>query len=204
MTAPKDTPFRRSLHRFTLGSGPLRRRSDRIQVIGRLAIVLSFLMAPPLAVAATTVTTAHMQAIADAEAAERSRTRAVLLEDAAERRRPTGDYGDFPSLAVPARAVWAGPGGTSREGIVLVPPGTPVGAAVPVWVSREGNLTGPPLDRADIPGAAASMGGLALVGVPLATWTLYACLCFVLDAHRGRRWAQDWAAVEPDWKSRLR
>ena len=87
---------------------------------------------------------------------------------------------------------------------MLVPPRTPVGTAVPVWVDREGNPTRAPLDRADIPGTAAATGALALVGVPWPTWTLYALLCLALDAHRERRWAQDWAAVEPVWNSRLR
>ena len=44
---------------------------------------------------------------------------------------------------------------------------------------------------------------LPLIGVPLATWTLYVVLCVGLDARRDRRWEQDWAAVEPDWHSRL-
>jgi hypothetical protein len=204
MTAPKDGLIRRSMRRFTLGSGPLKRRSDRAQVIGRLVVVLSFLVAPPLAVAAATATTVHLQAVAAAEAAERSRTRAVLLEDATARRRMATDYsGGSPSMAVPVQAVWPVPGGTSREGTVRVRPGLPVGTAVPVWVDREGYLTRPPLDRSGIPTRAATMGALPLFGVPLATWTLYAILRFALDTHRERRWAEDWAAVEPDWNSRL-
>jgi hypothetical protein len=203
MTAPKDTPIRRSLRRFTLGSGPLKRRSDRIQLIGRLAVVLSFLIAAPLAAAAATATTLHLEAVADAEAAERTHTHAVLLEDAPARRQTVGDYGGYPSAAAAVRAVWPVAGGTSREGRVLVRPGLLVGTAVPVWVNREGNLTGAPLDQSGIPGSAAAMGLLSLVGVPVATWTLYAFLAFALDAHRDRRWAQDWAAVEPDWNSRL-
>jgi hypothetical protein len=86
---------------------------------------------------------------------------------------------------------------------VLVRPGTPVGTALPAWVDRDGDLTRPPLDRTGIPSSAAAMGALWLVGVPLMTWTLYAVLCSILNAHRERRWAQDWAAVEPDWHSRL-
>jgi len=72
-----------------------------------------------------------------------------------------------------------------------------------VWVDQKGDLTRAPLDQAGIPTSAAVMGTLPLLGVPLATWTLYCVLCRALDAHRGRRWAQDWATVEPEWKSRL-
>jgi len=202
VSASKDTPIRRSLRRFTLGSGPLKRRSDRVQMVARFVVVLSFLLAPPLAVLAATATTTHLQAVADAEAADRTRTRAVLLEGA---RAPRGDSGDVASTVTPvqARAVWSVPGGTSREGIVLVAPRTPVGTAVPVWVDRQGNLTRAPLDRAGIARSATAMGALPLIGVPLATGILYAVLCLGLNAHRERRWAQDWVAVEPDWHSRL-
>jgi hypothetical protein len=203
MTAPKDTVIRRSLRRFTLGSGPLKRRSDRVQVIGRLVVVLSFLVAPPLAVATVTATTAHLQAVAAAEAAERSPAHAVLLEDAPPPARESSAQGDYSISTVPVRAAWSGPDETSREGFVLVQPRTPAGTSVPVWVDRQGDLTRAPLDRAGIPTSAAASGALPLIGVPVATWILYACLCFALDAHRERRWAQDWAAVEPDWNSRL-
>jgi hypothetical protein len=203
MTAPKDPLIRRSLRRFTFGSGPLKRRSDRLQVVGRFVVALSFLIAPALAVAAATATTAHLEVIAEAEAAERSRTHAVLLEDAPAPKHEIGSYGPHSVTPVPVRAVWSMPGGTTREGTVLVRPGTPVGTAVPAWVDREGNLTRAPRDRSGIPNSAAVMGALPLVGVPAVTWALYAVLCFILDAHRERRWTQDWAAVEPDWHSRL-
>ena len=203
MAAPKDTPIRRSLRRFTLGSGPLKRRSDRVQVIGRLVVVLSFLLAPPLAVAAATAAAGDLQKVAAAEAADRSRTRAVLVEDAPGPPRGGSDYADGAYITVGARAVWPLPGGGSREGLVAVPPRTAVGTGVRVWVDHEGTLTGAPLNRAGIPSSAAAIGVLPLLGVPLATWALYSVLCCALDAHRERRWAQDWAAVEPDWNSRL-
>ncbi|MGK5172260.1 Rv1733c family protein [Geodermatophilus sp. CPCC 205761] len=209
MTAPRDTLFRRSLRRLTLGSGPLKRRSDRIEVIGRLAVVLSFLVAPLLAVVASTATTAHLQAAAAAQAAERSRTHAVVLVDAPGPLRPGGDaYGvpstDDPSPSVvPVRAAWSAPGGISREGVVLVEPRTPVGTAVPVWVDGEGRLTSAPLDQASISVSATAMGLLPLIGVPLATWTLHVFLAIALDNRRERAWEDEWAAVEPDWNSRL-
>jgi hypothetical protein len=165
--------------------------------------VLSFLLAPPLAVAATNAATTHLQAMADAEAADRSRTSAVLLEDAPPPERGSTGYGEYTVASVPVRVVWSVPGGTSREGTVLVRPSTPAGTAVPVWVDREGNLTRAPLDPDDIPSSAAMLGVAPLIGLPLATWTLYAVLSFTLDARRERRWERDWAAVEPDWHSRL-
>jgi hypothetical protein len=203
MTAPKDTAIRRWLRRFTLGSGPLKRRSDRVQVIGRFVVVASLFVASPVAVAVATATTAHLQAVTDAEAADRSRVRAVLVEDAPAVPHTSGDYSSFTDSHVRARAVWSLPDGTSREGNVLTAPLTPAGTAVPVWVDGAGDLTRAPLDPAGIPRSAVVMGLLPLFGVPLAAWTLYAALCFFLDARRERRWERDWATVEPDWNSRL-
>jgi hypothetical protein len=196
MSAPKDTALRRSLRRVTLGGGPLKRRSDRIQVLGRSAVALSLLLTPPLAVAVASATTGHLEAVAETEAAERSRTSARLLADAGA---PVPEE----SAWVQVRAEWTTDDGRTREGLVLVEPGTDAGTELPVWVDREGDLTRAPLDRAAVRTSALAAGLLPLVGVPLATWTLYAALCFALDSRRERRWEEEWATVEPEWNSRL-
>ena len=203
MTAPKDSLIRRSLRRFTLGSGPLKRRSDRVQVIGRFVVVAALLVAPPIAVITATATASHLRAVTDAEAADRSPVRAVLLEDAPTVPHATGDYSSYTDARVRARAVWSLPDGTSREGDVLTAPLTPAGTAVRVWVDHAGDLTRAPLDPDGIPTSATVMALLPLFGVPLAAWTLYALLCVLLEARRERRWERDWATVEPDWNSRL-
>src|SRR4051794_11138022 len=138
MIAPKESVLRRSLRRFTLGSGPLKRGSDRVQLVGRLLVVLSFLLAPPLAVGTTTRATAHLQTVAAGQAAERSPVRAVLLEDAPGTGTRSPYYADGGSSNPATRAVWPVPGGTSREGTVLVAPGSSAGTSVKVWVTRSG------------------------------------------------------------------
>ena len=202
MTRAGHTPIRSAVRRFRRGSGPLKRRSDRVQVLARCAVVLSFFLAPPLAVAAANASTGHLEALANAQAADRSSTRAVLLEDAKGLPPSNGDE-IYAVTSVQTRAVWPVPGGSTREGIVLVPPRTPAGTAVSVWVDGEGNLTRAPLDRTDIPGSANAMAMLVLIAVPVVTVTLYAMLGVALDAYRERRWERAWAAVEPDWHSRL-
>ena len=203
MTVGRDTWLRRSLRRFTLGAGPLKRGSDHVEVVGRLAVVLSLLVAAPLAVAATTVTTDHLEALAAAEAAERHLVSAVLLEDARAQHPRGGDQGHRVRATVPAQAVWSVPGGAPHEGVVLARSGTVAGQAVPVWVDDDGSLTRPPLDPAGIPGSAMAAGAVFLIGVPTGTWTLHAVLCCALGAQRARRWEQGWVAVEPEWASRL-
>lgn len=202
MTAPEASATRRWLRRFTLGRGPLRRGSDRVQVAGRVVLVLSVALAPPIAVVSATATAAHYERVAAAQQDERSRSSAVLLEDAPIMTQQAYDAGGAGVPTVRARATWSVPGGTSREGIVRVAPRTPAGTTVPIWVDREGDLTSAPLDRASIAGAEAAMAALPLFGIPLLAWLLYAMLCAALDVHRQRRWARDWAAVEPVWNAR--
>jgi hypothetical protein len=206
MTASRDGLVRRSLRRFVLGSGPLKRPSDRLETVGRFVVLVSFLAAPPLAVATMTTSTAHLQSVAAVEAAERSRAHAVLLQDA-----PPPTPGEASSAAsgysimpVRAHARWTAPGGTRRDGTVLVEPGTPAGKELTVWVDREGDITEAPLDPAAISASAAATAALPLVGVPLLVWTCHVYLCLVLNVRREHRWAQDWAAVEPEWNSRFR
>ncbi|HEV7189384.1 MAG TPA: hypothetical protein VGN28_15945 [Blastococcus sp.] len=206
MSISRGGPVRRSLRRFALGSGPLKRRSDRLEAAGRLAVVVSFLAAPPLAVAVMTATTTHLQSVAAAEAADRSRAQAVLLQDAppptaAEASTAANGYA---VTRVHANAEWTTPAGAPRDGTVLVAPGTPAGKALTIWVDRAGRLTDAPLDGTGVAASAASVAVLPLVGLPLLAWTCHGCLCFVLNVRRERRWAQDWAAVEPQWNSRFR
>jgi hypothetical protein len=206
MTASRDGLVRRSLRRFVLGSGPLKRRSDRLETVSRFVVLVSFLAAPPLAVATMTATTAHLQSVAAVEATERSHVHAVLLHDAppptpAEASTAANGYSIMP---VRAHAQWTAPGGSRRDGTVLVEPGTPAGRELTVWVDREGDITSAPLDPAAISASAATTAALTLVGLPLLVWTCHVCLCFVLNARREHRWAQDWAAVEPEWNSRFR
>jgi hypothetical protein len=203
MTERRDTLIGRMLRRFTLGSGPLKRRSDRLQVIGRVVVAVSLLLAPPLAVAAVTATTVQLHAVAETEAADRSRVSAVLLVDAPALVSTSGAYSSATVVRVHVRAVWPAPDGTSREGDVLAAPLTPAGTAVPVWVDRAGRVVRAPLDPSGIGTSANLTGVLVLLGLPLTCWALYAFLCFVLDERRDRRWERNWAAVEPEWTSRL-
>jgi hypothetical protein len=199
------TAFRTGwLRRFTLGSGPLKRRSDRVQALARVVVAVSLLAAPALAGVATDTTRASLEARATEQEAHRHRTDAVLLEEAPAARHATdGDGRDGAPRTVPAPAAWTGPDGGTREGQVPALPGSPPGTAVPVWVDDDGALAQPPLDRAGIGSSAGTMGLLALVAVPLGTWTCYVVLCCALDAGLDRRWTEGWAAVEPVWATRL-
>ena len=202
MTTPRHGRIRRALRGFTLGSGPLKRRSDRLQLVARGVVVLAVATAPALAVAAATATTADLESVAATQAADRHAARALVLRDAPARTdREHAEYA--PVVTVVTTGQWIAPDGAVREGSVRVRPGTPAGTSVPVWVGSDGELTTAPLRPQSIQGSAMAMGALVLVGVPAAVSTLYFFLCFALDARRERDWEKGWAAVEPVWGTSL-
>jgi len=193
MATPTHHRFRRAVRGFTLGSGPLKRGSDRVQMVARLVVLLAVVAAPGFAVAAATATTAELESVAAAEAAERLPARALVLEDAPARADSAG-YGT--ASTVPALGQWTSRDGAVHQGPLRVAPGTRAGTTVPVWADRHGNLTRAPLTRQSIEGSAMATGAVVLGGVPLAAWILYFFLCFGLDARRDRGWEEDWAAVD--------
>jgi hypothetical protein len=204
MTRSTDSRFRHVVRRFTLGSGPLKRGCDRVQMVARMLVVLAFLAAPALAVLAATRTTTRLDHLAAAQAADRYRAAAVVLADAPALGRATETPGDSPgSSNVPAQGRWTAPDAHACTGTVLVPAGTPAGTTVSIWADRRCTLTRPPLDPRVVPGTAMAMALVPLLGVPVAAWAGYAVLCVFLDARRDRRWTEGWAAVAPEWGAQL-
>jgi len=97
------------LRRFTLGSGPLKRTSDRLQFLARVLLVVSLVTAIPvsLAVATAAYTQARTQALA--QAADRHRVTARLLDAVPA---PAGEAQNSMSpVRKWATAVWTDPAG---------------------------------------------------------------------------------------------
>lgn len=200
MTGSTGGPLRRVLRRFLLGSGPLKRRSDRVQALGRVLVVLAVLAAAPLGVVAAALAHDHLAAEAAAQAADRHATWAVVLTGGG-----TGpaDWRD-PRATARAEVSWFSPSGSVRHGTLAVPAGTAIGAPVAVWVDRSGALASGPMDARTVECTSLAVGAAATVAVLLAVWSLYGGLTLVLDAHRRRGWTQDWIRVEREWCSGLR
>jgi hypothetical protein len=176
--------------RFTLGSGPLKRTSDRLQFLSRLLLVLFALAVVPLGALVAVDASGHLQAAAREQAAARSLVTATLLADAG------GQDG-----TVRVTATWATADGVPHAGRVPAPAGSRAGTVVRVWVDRSGAVTGPPMGDGDVaadtiaavilgPGVLLGLAGLGHLGLVAA-----------LDRRRLRRWAADWAEVEPLWRA---
>jgi hypothetical protein len=100
------------LRRFTLGSGPLKRGSDRLELLARVLLVCSLLTATSISLAVATATHTQARAQAVAQAADRHRVTARLLEDVPG---PAGEAWISPDQER-RTAVWTDPAASSAEG----------------------------------------------------------------------------------------
>ncbi len=129
------------------------------------------------------------------EAATSIPVRATLVDDAASE----SVTGMMPLVQVPAGVTWTGPDGTPRRGSVAVAAGARAGTTVPVWLTRDGVLTGAPTTPAEAIGVGVG-AGLTVVLVDgcviVAAWPAARRLALALNA---RAWEREWRRVEPLW-----
>ncbi|KQX46249.1 MULTISPECIES: hypothetical protein [unclassified Streptomyces] len=111
-------------------------------------------------------------------------------------------YGSTPRAVAPA--VWEQPDHVRRSGTVHVPPRTPQGRTVKIWVDDNGT-------PARAPGGTADRALTSLSGGSFATASVGAIGAGVLVLVRRRTealrlavWEQEWEQVEPVWSGRLR
>jgi hypothetical protein len=180
------------LRRFTLGSGPLKRGSDRLQFLARVLLACTLLAAVPISLTAAASTHAQAQDEAAREAVEWHAVPARLMEDG---RAPTGDDG----AEARGTAVWIDRTGTERRAIVSVPLGTRAGDTVSVWLDQDGNRTRPPMSASDVTGRAVSQGTGTFTMLAVIASCAYLWVSVLLDRSRSRRWEAGWAYVEPLW-----
>lgn len=188
----------RAVRRLILGSGPLKRTSDRIEVLSRLMLAIVLVLAAPLALAVATATATDLRASAQQLSASRNQAVAVLLEDAVSRTLARS------GTTTGADAAWTAPDGTTRHGMVPARPAMRAGDAVPIWIDEDGALTGAPPTERDLTAGTTIAGGATFVVIIAAAAAGHALTCWLLNRHRDRRWAADWAAVEPSWSGRHR
>src|SRR4051794_12923963 len=194
----RDTPPSRTvLRRFTLGSGPLKRGCDRVEVAVRVAVLCLLLLAVPAGLGAGTLTAGSLRATAATAAASLHREPATLLADAAP------GEGSARST-VPTRATWSAPDGSGRAGTVAAPRGARAGSVVGIWVDDRGTPAPAPATGGQMTAQAVVAGVLTALALFIAAGSAQLCAGWWLARHRARRWAAAWAAVEPLWASRLR
>jgi hypothetical protein len=185
------------LRRFMVGSGPLKRSSDRLEFLARVLLVCSLLTAIPVSLAVGTVAHTKAQTQATAEAADRHRVTARLLDEVAAA--SAGDAWESTDRDQ-VTAVWIDSAGHERRGTVSVPPGAKAGGTIFIWIDRAGHRTPPPLSDSDVTDLAAGQGFATFLGLAVVVLGAYLSVRMLLDRSRSRRWAAEWAAVEPVWR----
>ncbi|WP_455678724.1 Rv1733c family protein [Streptomyces atratus] len=176
------------------------RASDRIQRWGRVLLVVVFLLAAPLASAATG------RAAHDAET-----RRAATLSDARKVEARLISDADGPVAAAIGRTTvrapvrWKQPDGTARTAVVSVWAGSPAGTTVPIWTTAQGVATsrGPATPGEAVASAWMTAAGTfaAATGLFVAVWKFFTKL---VDHIRYMGWEKEWDEVEAELSERFR
>jgi hypothetical protein len=187
----------RTFRRLVLGSGPLKRGSDRLELVSRLVCLLVVVLALPVALTVGAVVYADGAQRAGEERATRHQQTAVLLDDAA-------DYGTAQTggLTVAAPGRWRGPDGTPREGLVRTPPGASAGDPVTIWVDRGGDLTCRPRQTVDVVSVGLLAGLFTFLGLAVLAALAHYVVGRALWRSRSQQWEREWRLVEPQWAGR--
>jgi hypothetical protein len=186
--------------RTGLDANPLRRGSDRAEAWVRIALIVLFLVASPLAAAALGQLTSDASArAARAQAANEHQVTAILSHRVSK---SANDplYGSAEFAWAGAR--WTAPDGQQRVGQVPAPVGSPAGRHIAIWVDSAGRLLYPPIGEGQIASRVIAVVALtpAILGVVLlgVLWLTRR----LLDRRRLGHWASEWSAVEPLWTKR--
>lgn len=137
---------------------------------------------------------------AEHEAHTRSSVRAVLTEDATPRM-PARIEPDAP-LTAKAPVRWFDGGGNLQITLADVPSTDHAGDTILVWVDRDNHLVPPPTSPYDAVAAGYVSGAVLLfvsIAILIALWFGIRNLTW---RRNERRWARDWAVVEPRWSGR--
>jgi hypothetical protein len=186
-------------------SGPLTRRSDRLQALARLLLLVAVLASVPVGV---TVPVAMYQGFRQQEiAAPRSSwtTMATLLADAPVPTDPDPSGAGAPQpLLTQSLVTWATSAGGQRQGVVAVPGGATAGSTVRIWIDPRGTVSTAPPGGGDPVAEAVGIGVLIVVGCPALALTVYLLFRALVDRRRLREWASGWEVVEPVWSGKVR
>jgi hypothetical protein len=179
------------------------RRADRIEAAVLVSVLTLTLLLLPIALALGSEAYASHLRAADEQSLSRVQATATLLVDAPPD--PVGANGPghvTQKLTAKVDASWLLPSGATRMGQVDADKGLRVGAHVPVWLDRDGNLASPPLTGADATGAGVmALLRTLLLGV-VSLMIVFLAARLGLNRYRIAGWHRDWAKVEPLWSRR--
>ncbi|OUC81172.1 Rv1733c family protein [Streptomyces swartbergensis] len=171
----------------------------RIDVVEAWVVLAGWVLALLGGVAAGLMAAGAVERAAERQRAETRQVSAVAVEDAP---------GPSPARAASDHRVWAkvrwtAPDGSTHTDEARVPPRTPAGSTLPVWVNRNGDITTPPVSEGEAWLHTTMGGGLAgaLAGgvVLSAAWLTR----LSLDRRRMAQWDAEWERIDTrrGWKT---
>jgi len=190
----------RCARRLGFDRNPLRRRTDRIEAVIRLAAVILLLVAVPIATIAV-ARQADRLALRQAQAQQAAdhQVTAVLLQQA----QATGVPDPYTSIQLTyVLARWQPSGQAPRSGQVLAPAGAHAGSTVKIWIDASGAVTSPPPDHRIIAGDVCIAAIVTCLVASLLVLGSNALARRVLDRRRLRAWDAEWRAAGPLWTGR--
>ncbi|GAA1257257.1 hypothetical protein GCM10009677_04490 [Sphaerisporangium rubeum] len=189
----------RCARRYRFDRNPLRRRSDRIEGVAVLLILLILLAClwPALAVAGQV----YRRGMAEEQAAPEVRQPvvAVLLQDATSTTTVTAQG---TVVQVKAKVRWQAPDGSEHVAVRTVPAQARAGSVTRMWVDEAGDPVAAPRQHVQTVTDAAVAGfgvmvaasGLLFSGLMVVRW--------LLDRRRYADWDAAWESAEQRWRPR--
>jgi hypothetical protein len=187
------------MRRLRPDRNPLRRRTDRAETALIAALLAAFLAFAPFA-AITAAHWAHAAGLREqrSEQASWHEVPAVLLQNA-----PADTYVQYGPSITTVRGRWTGPDGSRHTGYVSAPAGARAGTAVRAWTDDSGQLTGSPLQPAQVADRAALAGMVAPMVAAILLFVAWRVARREIDKRRSAAWEADWWATGPQWTRRL-
>jgi hypothetical protein len=197
MSRHEGTSLPHCARRLGFDRNPLRRRTDRIEAAVRLATMILFLVAVPIAAIIAGQEADHLalRQVHAQQAAEHEVT-AVLLQPA----QATEVLDPYTSVQMTmALARWQPPGRPPRSGEVLATAGARAGSTVTVWTDASGAVTSPPPDHRVIVGDVCIAAVVTCLVASVLVLGFNVLARRALDRRRLSAWDAEWRATGPLW-----
>lgn len=174
-----------------------RRRTDLVEDAVTWMLLSASLLLLVAAMVTGVIAHGRVAERALAEAQERTRVTATVLETSPL---VPSDSGYQPR--VPVEATWVGLDGEQRTGRVPVTGGTPAGSEVAVWLDRDGTVVEPPPTGFEVVAAGVLTGvGVLLLGGSVLV-LIWVRVKRAINAANARRWDREWDDIGPKWTDR--
>jgi hypothetical protein len=176
---------------------PLRRRTDRLEAILRLVMIILVVLAMPAASVAAGRWADHwVLHKVQTQRTINHQVTAVLLRDAPKTGIPD-PYTSVETTWVPAR--WQPPGQPPRTGEVLAVAGARKGSTARTWIDPSGAVTDRPLDHRVVAGDVVMAVTATILVSGLLLLAAGALARRVFERRRLRAWEAEWRTSGPLW-----